>query len=266
MDLDLIRKIEDEVIKMGEDWATEIIRLPEVIIYLNATAPEEHFLNYTFGITDPQNIPEFVSKVEGIFEERKAKPNFSIAPYTSAGLKDYLLNNGYEQESNNAWMFFDRKKEVPEFGSLEFEIKKVKNEEEFKEFARVMVEVFSKGEEDDPYQGFSTKWGEVLLDQYRDKGKDYLLETFLVYMDNQVVGGAQLLYKGEIGYLDWLSVLPKFRKLGIGKALQGTRVKRAKELGAKYICLITEVGSRNERIFTKFGFRTEFNSLDLIKK
>jgi GNAT superfamily N-acetyltransferase len=266
MNLEVVRRVEKIVTEFGESWATDIIRLPEVTAYLNSEISGETFLNYTTGITSPKNIPVFVNKIEAIFKKFSALPNFSIAPYTTKHLKDYLLNRGYKQDSNNAWMFFDPKKEVPEYGKYCLTIKQVENERGFEEFAKVMVEVFSKGEPDDPYQGLSPRWGEVLLKQYKDNSKRFLLETYLVYVSNELAGGAQLLYGDGVGYLDWLSVLPKFRKQGVGKTLQAIRVNRAKELGAKLICLITESGSRNEKIFTKFGFKTEFTAQDLVKK
>lgn len=264
MELSEIRKFEEIAGKFSEEFVTDSVGLPEAKFLFNRNVPEEPFLNYATDITTPKDIPQFVRQAEKIFAEHKAKPNFALSPYTTPNLKSYLIDHGYEENANTAWMFFDPANEVPEKPD-EVEIRLVENEQQFREFAKVMVEVFSKGEPDDPYHGFSPKWGEVLLKQYNHHNDSYQLETYLAYINGELAGGAQLLFDNETGYLDWLSVLPKFRRLGVGKALQATRVNRAKKLGVENIFLLTEVGSRNEKIFTKFGFKTEFATQDLIK-
>lgn len=266
MDLEFVQRIENSTAKFFDSLATDIIKLPEATIILNKDLPCEPFLNYAADLNNPKNIPQLVKEVEESFEKHGAKPLFSISPYTARELGEYLRGQGYVQEANNGWMFFDPKREVPKYDKEDLEVKLVQNAEEFGEYADVFVEVFSKGEPDDPYKGLSPKWGDLLRERYRKGPDGFSLETYAVSLDDRVVGGAELYWDGEIAYMDGLAVLPKFRKLGVGKALQGTRVKRAKELGAKYICLITEVGSRNEEIFTRFGFKTEFTSQDLIKK
>src|SRR2546429_7531093 len=144
MDLELIRKIEDATTKFFESLATDIIRLPEATIFLNKDLPDEPFLNYSVDITSPKNIPAFVSEIEAVFEKHGAKPSFSIAHYTSKELAEYLVGHGYEQDANNAWMFFDPNNEVPEFQNKDLTIKQVSNEDDFRKFADVFVEVFSK--------------------------------------------------------------------------------------------------------------------------
>jgi GNAT superfamily N-acetyltransferase len=265
MDHELIRRIEERIGKFTDGWATDIIHTPEAEIYINSELPHDRFLNYACGVTSPANIPAFVRQVEDVFCRYGATPSFVIAPYTSEKLKNYLLENNYRLSAKNAWMFFDPASKLPKPKADSLELRRIENQAEFENFAQVMVEVFSKGEPDDPYQGFSPQWGKILLKQFQERNPDYLLETYLAYLSGELAGGAQLLYADGVAFLDWLSVLPRFRRRGVGSALQQIRANEAERLGAEHICLITEAGSRNERIFTKSGFKTEFVSFDLTK-
>jgi len=262
----LIQKIEDANLRLNESFATRIIRRPDVTIFLNEEIPDDPYLNLATKISDPENVESFVAEVSETFESRGIASSFYLSSYTSSKVKSFLLAQGYGEFANDSWMFWDLNKES--FSELieGLEIKRVETEQELDDFTKVFVEVYSKGEPDDPYQGLSPLYDKFLRKRFYQEGKDSEAEYYNAYWHGKAVGTGSLLHDGEIGGMFSLAVLPEFRKLGIGKALQARRVERARELDLQYLYLITEAGSRNEKIFAKAGFRTEFGNLELVKR
>lgn len=257
MDSASIRKIELANVYFNRDFATEVTQRPNYTLYLNREIPDDHYLNFATFIetNDPAAL---IKEVETKFRTRGISPSFYISPTTHApGLEAKLLENGYQLAAHDAWMFFDPK-ETPPPAKTAAVIKRVETDQEFDQFTKVFVEVYSKGEPDDPYQGLSPLYAKFFWQEFKNKNKDYASEYFLAFWDGEPVGTAVILYNREIAGFYGLAVLPQFRQLGIGRALQVARVERARERGVKFIYLVTAVGSRNEKIFPKSGFHTKF--------
>lgn len=266
IDLSLFNKIEDANIRFNQDFWTKVVKQPDSLILLNEEIPDDPYLNYATKIFEFKKNSPFINKTEEIFHKENTPPTFYIAPYTPKELVDVLQKEGYQPFAHDAWMFFDPSSQAPSIPVENLEIKKVQTEEELDKFTEVFVEVYSKGEPDDPYQGLSPLYAKFLKKQFHRTGPSFAAEFYLALFDDEAVGTGTLFYDQEIGGLYGLGVLPKVRRLGIGKSIQSTWVRRAKELGLKYIYLVTEVGSRNEKIFTKFGFETKFMGLELTKR
>lgn len=258
MDPIFVRKVELANVNLNRDFATEVVGRPGYSIYLNSEIPEDPYLNFTTFIktNDPKSL---IEEVEAEFRSRRISPSFYISPTTEArGLEEKLVERGYQLHAHDAWMFFDPKKTLP-LAQTEAAIKKVETDKEFGQFVKIFIEVYSKGQPDDPYQGLSPLYGKFLWKRFRRDEPESRGEYFLAILNGRPVGIASLLYNSEVAGFYSLAVLPPYRRLGIGRALQVARVKRALELGLRLIYLVTEVGSRNEKIFPKSGFQTEFN-------
>lgn len=259
MDPQAIRKIELASVNFNRDFATEIIEKPGCIAYLNSEIPNDYYLNFA-TLIEAKDPATLVTEMEHEYRSRGISPSFYISPSTKApGLEKLLLNKGYELAAHETWMFFDPSCPIPP-SPTEAVIKRAVTDEDFTDFVNVFVEVYSKGEPDDPYQGLSPLYAKFFWKEFKDRGqKDYKSEYFVAYVEGKPVGTATVYYNDEIAGFYSLAVLPAFRRLGIGRALQATRVRRAKEIGVKFIFLVTAVGSRNEKIFPKSGFQTKFN-------
>ncbi len=162
---------------------------------------------------------------------------------------------GYTLFGKSAFMFFYLKNKIENTKNIT--VRKIKKKE-IKEFKGVFNEVFTKGEKDDIYKGVSPLYGEFLQKRLKGKKKGCYAEPFAAFADRKLVGTVVIIHNKIDGYIYALAVLPEYRKMGAGKALLGACVKRAQEIKLENLCLATEKDSRNEKIFSKIGFKTKF--------
>lgn len=257
MDKDLISKIEEAHIlfNMGTFFSSEI-KHEEFTILFNNELPQDPYLNYVTKIRIRKNSKLVIDHIEQIFAQNKSKPSFYLMPYTHPkNFKDILVKKGYSIFTRDAWMFFDLKKKVQY--DMEIRVRKI-TKKEIADFKRVFNEVYTKGEEDDPYKGLSYLYGEFLEKRLIKKQKEFVVEAYAAFMDDKLVGTIVIIHNRSIACLYALAVLPQFRNRGIGKALIAACIQRAQNMKLQQFFLQTEKNSRNEKIFSKIGFRTFF--------
>jgi ribosomal protein S18 acetylase RimI-like enzyme len=253
----LINRFEDDVIlfNMGDFFSKEIKEKDHTIIF-NDDLPSDPYLNYVTKIRVGKNVDKFISDMEKTFVDHKSSPTFYILPYTlPKNLEKTLISKNYDLFGRDAWMFFDINKKAPK-ANPNIVIRNI-TKNEISDFKKVFVGVFSKGEEDDPYKGLSTLYGEFLQKRLTSKKKECKAIPYGAFIDDKLVGTIVILHNNVDAYLYALAVLPEFRKLGICTSLIAKCVEKAKNLKLKNLSLITQKSSRNEKIFNNLGFRTK---------
>ncbi|MCK4780098.1 MAG: GNAT family N-acetyltransferase [Candidatus Lokiarchaeota archaeon] len=127
---------------------------------------------------------------------------------------------------------------------------------------RSIVSVINKGFKD------SFMWRDVKPSIWKRRQqsfkKSHIVEYAVAYDKEEVIGFIQSYFdpnKPNIGLMNTLSVLPNYRRRGIGSALFATGVEFLRDKGCKTINLL--VDAKNEkaaRIYEKFGFYWKENS------
>jgi ribosomal protein S18 acetylase RimI-like enzyme len=136
----------------------------------------------------------------------------------------------------------------------------IRSQEEIVDYKSI-VSVINEGFKD------SFMWAEVKPSRWkrRDQSfrKSYIVEYLIAY-DNEKVVGFMMSYfnpkKRNIGLMNTLSVLPNYRRRGIGSALFASGVSFLRDKGCKTIDLM--VDAKNEkaaRIYENFGFYWQKN-------
>ena len=255
MKLNEIKIVQNSLIEFSRgNFFTKIAKLRDGTALFNEQLPRDLFLNYVTNINS-KDIKKFILKIEKLYVSKGSMPSFYILPNTvpkNAG--KILVKIGYVKFSSDAWMSFDLNKNVNSLNN-DLEIRQSKKEE-LEIVKHIFNEVFSKGEKDDVYKNLPRLYGEILIKQISGKQKYYKSEMYVAIKNNKIIGICNLLYDRGTAVLESLAVLPKYRKLGAAKSLLYICVKRSQELKLRRIFLITEKGSRNEKIFMKCGFKT----------
>lgn len=231
------------------DFFTKEIKNKNYSILFNDELPTDTYLNYATKISVKNNIEKFIDKTEKKFRKHKSIPAFYIMPNTAKTLENSLLKRGYSIFSTDAWMIPTK--------SIESKINaRLLRKEELEDFIRVYIEVFTKGEKDDPYHDMSPLLGEFLHRRLTTRHK-CKTEAFAAFIGNNLIGTVCLIYNNKYACVYSLAVLPEYRNKGAARSLLSKCVERTKELKVK-LFLQTVKGSRNEKIFKKLGFKTIF--------
>lgn len=252
-----VNKLQDAHIKfnIGFFFSNKII-MKDAVILLNEALPKDSYLNHATKLESKGDTDVFIDKIEKTMLSRGIVPAFYLLPKSKpSNLEKCLKRRGYELFCHDAWMMF-RKKNAAVRENSSFQIRLAKRNE-FATVRHVFNEVFTKGEEDDPYKGLSPVYGDLTLKRLLHKSKDYDSIFFVALVSGKIVGVCNLLYDGKIAAIEGLAVLPKFRNMGIGTSLLLACAKTAQNFGIKDIYLGTEKNSRNEKIFKTIGFHTK---------
>lgn len=265
MKLNEIKKIEKVLIKFNfGNFFSKKIKLTGGLALFCEDISDDTYLNYVTNIHVEGDINKFIQKVEKLYISKGSTPAFYILPTTfPKNMEKVLIKKGYKLFCSDAWMSFDLNKKVNMF-SKNMIIRRAKLEE-LKIVKQVFNEVFTKGEPDDPYRNLSHLYGELFYKRIASKHGSYNSEVYVALIENKIVGICNILYDRETAILEGLAILPKFRKMGVAKALLHTCIKRAQDVGLKRLFLWTEKDSRNENVFVKCGFKTEVVSKTIAK-
>lgn len=233
---------------MGDFFSKEIKKNTYSIIF-NDELPTDIYLNHATNITAKNNIQNFIDRIENTFKKHGSIPAFYITPTTTRLLKKVLLKRNYEIFDIDSWMTPTKKIKS------QLNVRKINNNE-IGEFVKVFTEVYTKGEEDDPYKNMSSLYGTFLkrrlITRHRCK-----TEPFAAFLNDKIIGTIYITYDKNYACAYGLAVLPKYRNKGAGRSLLSKCVELAKELRVE-LFLQTSKGSRNEKIFKKLGFKTVF--------
>jgi ribosomal protein S18 acetylase RimI-like enzyme len=228
------------------------VRMKGCILLVNDELADDPYLNYATRIRAGKNARKLIRTVEAFFIARGSRPAFYLTPSTQPGsFRKTLVSLGYVPFCSDAWMFFDLKKSpMPD---KKISVRKI-TKKELKEFKRVFNEVYTKGEEGDPYAGLSPLYGKFLVKRFSNRQAEH----YAAFLGRKMVGTIVIVHDNKDACLYALAVLPEFRKMGVCRSLIASCVARAKELEMQNLYLQTEKNSRNEMIFKKLGFITKF--------
>ena len=174
--------------------------------------------------------------------------------------KKCLEDNGYRINDTDAYMMFQNSTtniEVTE------NIIKVTTDEQFNDFMKVMESAYG-GEptKEDPYAGSITQ-------EYYEAIKESLTNNkfnhFILYKDEIPAVVATLSYQNGHGTINNVGTKKEFQNLGLGRQLMQHLINKFDELGGKMLFLVTEYDSKNEKWYSKQGFKTVFINEQYVK-
>lgn len=104
-----------------------------------------------------------------------------------------------------------------------------------------------------------------LIVPQNDPVKDILLKTafqpelfFVCGIDQQIIASLMAGYEGHRGWLNYLAVLPVYRKKGIGKSLVFHALEKLKALGCPKVNLqVRNTNSEVIAFYKKLGFKVD---------
>lgn len=230
----------------------ELIRIPGFTI-VNSQLPDDTF-NYVLDADFTESVAQnAIIEVTNYFKEKNIAFSWWVSPLDKPNnLTSFLEKNEYINTENKIAMFFDLDSwEPPSSSNAQLKIVQARDEKTLHDFALVL----SKDAE-----AFKTyfSWIAAMLTD------DDPIEYYVGYVgDKPVVRGLSCYYAGVVG-LHWLSTAPDERKKGYGTAMQGYRLKRAKELGCHLAVLLASpsgcslyqrLGYKKGGIFKEFKLR-----------
>lgn len=126
------------------------------------------------------------------------------------------------------------------------------------------------------YEAITSLWEECGL-PYKPQGRDSResiekelekgIAIFLVAEEEgKIIGSVLGTHDGRKGWINRLSVLPEYRKSGVGKKLVEETERRLHDLGIGIIaCLIEDYNQTSLEVFTKLGY-IEFPGMHYLTK
>ncbi len=163
-------------------------------------------------------------------------------------LGDCHLENLY----TDCWMAIENLECFPAYESkLQVEISQVK-EEEKAQFVQAVMEGFSSDDPEDPYGTLPEEYRKIYDLKFED-GEFHKLEYCAKYKE-EMVGTANLWYKGECAIIYSVSTKKEFQKQGICKKMMSNIIKDLRKLGIDTVCVQTEKGFYTEKIYQNMGF------------
>ena len=171
-------------------------------------------------------------------------------------LKKMLVDNGFKQDFEDSWMFYDQSVEPNEKFSC---VKIVEDENDLKIFLETFDNCYQKDDPQNPYgdvKGFLTSSRNSWL---KHKGTERL-EYYLAFKDNKPVAVSALNSHEKIGYISSVGSLKEVRGEGFGKIATLFAVFRSQKLGNDLHCLATEEGTYPNGFYKRIGFKTKFTA------
>lgn len=177
-----------------------------------------------------------------------------------AGYKNRLVDSGYAVNDTDAYMvFMDSSKNIEIVDTIE----KVKTDKQYDDFMEVMESAYG-GEitEENPYAGSITKEYYETIKKSLDNNK---FSHFVLYKDRKPSSVATLSYKNGYAVINNVGTKKEYQNIGLGKQLMAHCINEFKRLGGGTLFLFTEHKSKNEKWYTKQGFKTMFINEQYIK-
>ena len=119
-------------------------------------------------------------------------------------------------------------------------------------------------------------WADVMCRSFEqpsekgDVGRTVLMtpadRRYLVRLSGKPVGSTLLNSQDGMGYLDFVGVLPEYRRRGIASALVRRAVADSLDMGNRWTTLETATGSSAERLYQSLGFRTVYHRPRFVKR
>ena len=213
--------------------------------YWNYLLPNEKCL------TSPEKV---ISAVKSYYKEQNRRPCLQLSN-GSPELIDSLSRAGFKLEYQDVWMFYEGG-QVEDTVLPKIKITACETEKELETFLEVFFAAYSGVSPDEPYGALPPEYGEAFKKSFylrEEKG----LYLSILYFNDQPAAISELGFNEKLACLYGLGVKPEFRKQGLAEILTRHRIKIAQEKGANAIFLQTEAGSYNEKLFTRYGFKSQ---------
>jgi len=203
--------------------------------------------NHMTRVHDPSKLPLWIDQMVAV----NRTPAVYCSPLCDSCTIGTVLEAGFKQEFNDAWMVFEG--EPPSLPSIA-----IKNASPYhiKDYLAVFAAAFSSG-----VYNLGHEWKDTMREAiHAGKGQHF------VALDNDRVLGVVSLFNdgAEYGIYN-VGTLPHQRRKGVGAALTLYAVRAARLLGANSVFLQTELESSNEAFYQKIGFRTIFTAPCFVK-
>ncbi|MEM8931193.1 MAG: GNAT family N-acetyltransferase [Acidobacteriota bacterium] len=180
----------------------------------------------------------WLDRVEARFAEI-GRPPVIVAPAASENPHDGLKQRGYQLVFRHRWAFWSGEAE-PRVAVPPTVVDTVETDADLEAFADVFSGAF--WEDGEPPAG--PAWRAALADAQRWRGPEVRIHHVLARYDGEPAGVATLCFgRGRFAGITGcynLGVLPRFRRFGIGRALQTDRIRWAREDGTRTLFLQTE--------------------------
>lgn len=195
-----------------------------------------------------------IKKIINFFKKRE----LPVALYVLDKKIEEVIQNDYKQVNEDIYMIIEK---PIRFESNEIKVKQVSNQNEEDEFLSIFQKVFCEG--DGVYGGISKGYLDAIK-QYFKKFPKKKHKDFIASIDGITVGTISIIIQNNLVIASSLAVLPKYRGLGVSKALLSVALNPFIE---KKLCtLCTEHNSVNEKIYKKIGFKTVGTAKTYLKK
>jgi hypothetical protein len=180
--------------------------------------------------------PDDAARLTRFYLERGTRPRALVSPLCSLTLTDALVNDGYRPvEYQNV---FARRSDGDEVRDGRIAVT-----DDARAFGLASASGFLGRQADD---------GEALIGTIIARAATMI--ALEARVDGLVVATAAMDLRGEIAGLHGASTMPSARRRGWQGTFIRDRVARARELGARYVYGVADVGSASDRNFRRAGF------------
>lgn len=222
-------------------------------VFVGATSPITRAMG--LGMQEPLSAAD-LEAVEGFFYARGATPKLELCPLADRSILTLVGERGYriDQFRNVLVRPISAGEFLPEPSSS------------------VAVTRASTPEEKDLWLR-TVSWG---FAGREDLGPEDMqiglpmtavpaVSCYLAWLGDEVVGAGAMALRGGLAFLSSTSVRPAFRQRGAQTALLWARLTDAAEAGCDLAMVETSPGSGSQRNLERFGFRTGYTAMAIVK-
>jgi len=237
-------------------------RVCDGYVLLFSDLVEDSYYNYISQVN--RDLEAVLREARPLFLERNRPLALYVTPCSR--LYDKEPPDAFAKWAIDAWMVsYDMSKLADYQYPVDIAIELVGIEER-EEFVRVFEQAYGSDDPDDPYGKLPAYYGQSLFRSFEGSPEGYKTEYIWAKIDGKPVGVASMLSDGKIAGVYSVGTISAYRRRGVGTSLMAFLVKQAKERGISTIMFQTEVGSYNEKWYTKMGFKTVFTGTYYVEK
>jgi GNAT superfamily N-acetyltransferase len=209
--------------------------------------------NQAYGIDLTRcDLSQTMEMIRRVHEERRRIPciYFNVDSM-NAGTAQGLLSLGYESFEREAWMSFPAAKRVDHaLANSRIRVSNVVTAKDAERFAAVYREGLPGPEVE--------KYVAACLEGWRLCPPLIRVELLIATVDGEDAGMTTLVIFGRYAGVYAVATLPRFRKLGIARALNAHVIEMARSEGCDHIFLQTVEGEASEEVFRRIGYEKRF--------
>jgi ribosomal protein S18 acetylase RimI-like enzyme len=224
---------------------------------------EDFYWNYAC-LVDTEKPDSFISEVESFFTSKDRSPAVYVTPASKPeGLEESLVENNFECEAKDAWMFF--RSEKPNLDSR-LDFVKVDSKEQVSSFVELFGVAYGGADDEEAYGDVPEYYVSAVKKAVeQDIGRENVV-NYIGHINSEPVAIGSLAVEEGLGYIYNIGVHPEHRSEGFGSDMTELLISKAEEKGADEVMLQTEEGSVNEEFFQDLGFEKEVTGKIMVKK